>query len=162
MNYLPLHQEETSCFPANYQPTWGKNSKKLKFWISFLAASLQEEGLFQLLCSLLRWVGVSMTETLINKQATWDWEQPVAQKSKKIIVTMCQLCLLPLAVSVLSSSTGYRRHSFEHAEVTVDCFKLKLWKPIWFYVLIMKAHLILKLLLLLMHFYLLIIFLASQ
>lgn len=162
MNYLPLHQTETSCSLANYQPIREKNFKKLKFWLAILAASLQKEGLFQLLCSLLRWVGVSMTEILINKQATWDWEELVAQKSKKIIISMCQLCLLPLAVSVLSSSTGYRKHSFEHAEVILDCFKLKLWKSIWFYVLIMKAHLILKFLLLLMHFYLVIIFLASQ
>lgn len=53
---------------------------------------------------------------------------------------MCQLCLSPWALAVLSSSTACRKQFPEHAETILDCFKLKLWETIWFCVLIMKTH----------------------
>jgi len=104
-----------------------------------------------------------MTGALCNKYANvGSGAIQLHKKSKQIVIPMCQLYLSPLALSVLSDSTHCRKHSSEHAEVILNCFKLKLWETIWFYVLIMKRHRILKLFLLLMYFCLVIIFLASK
>lgn len=68
------------------------------------------------------------------------WTNSVAQKSKKRIIPVCLLCLSPLALCVLSSYAGCRKHSCKCVKVMLNCFKMKFWETKWLYVLVMKTQ----------------------